>query len=159
MRQCFIFVVALMVLSGCSSSPVEPQDSNNAAPTSSDSMAAQSTRTEQSDETTPATSASPASTQVAVDAASRLKDAGIACGGQQLVGDIDCTWEGKQITVSTGVWTDTAAKRKQACDEGFINTSYVVATDGDHLTITTDQNSDTQTLATKLGLKIETYCP
>ena len=91
--------------------------------------------------------------------ADRLQSAGVDCHGQQLVGDVDCTYKGQRVTVSTSSWSATEAQRRKACKQGYINTGYVVAIDGDRLSISADQNDTTQAIAKAMHLDVVTYCP
>lgn len=101
------------------------------------------------------TATSPAATSVA----DRLAAAGIDCHGQQFVGDVDCTFKGKKVTVSFTSWAGTEALRKRACDEGYVNTGYVVAVANDRLTVSADYNEVTQAIAQRLDAQVVTYCP
>lgn len=89
----------------------------------------------------------------------RLQTAGIDCHGQALVGNVQCTFNGERAKVSVGGWAETEPERRQACEQGYVNTGYVVATDRDHLAISANQNATTQAIAKALGIEVVTYCP
>lgn len=89
----------------------------------------------------------------------RLQAVGIDCQGQQMVGDVTCNYQGKQVTVSTTSWQGSKNERQAACDQGYINHGYVVATDEHNLTVAADDNTTTQAAAKALGLRIVAYCP
>lgn len=60
-------------------------------------------------------------------------------------------------------WQTSLNQRKQACDQGYINTSYQVATDGSTWFATTDNNSDYSALVNALkgagiNAEIASYC-
>lgn len=60
-------------------------------------------------------------------------------------------------------WNTSLSQRKQACDQGYINTSYQVATDGKSWFATTDSNADYLALVDALkgaGIeaKVDSYC-
>ena len=57
-----------------------------------------------------------------------------------------CAYKGQRVTVSTSSWSATEAQRRKACKQGYINTGYVVAIDGDRLSISADQNDTTQAM-------------
>ncbi len=99
----------------------------------------------------PTTSAKPSLTKT-------LAMAEIDCKGQQLVGDVQCTYKGEKVTVTAEDWDSTKATRKKACDQGYISTGYVVAV-GDGFSVSADRNETTQAIAKSLGIKVATYCP
>lgn len=88
----------------------------------------------------------------------RLAKAKVDCGDQQLVGDVECTYKGEQVTVTTDAWAASESERRQACTGGYINKGYVAAT-GDGLTVLADYNETTQALARRLDLDVVKYCP
>jgi hypothetical protein len=60
-------------------------------------------------------------------------------------------------------WQTSLNQRKQACDQGYINTSYQIVTDSSTWFATTDNNSDYSALVTALkgagiNAKIASYC-
>jgi hypothetical protein len=60
-------------------------------------------------------------------------------------------------------WNTSMSQRKQACEQGYVNTSYQIVTDGSTWFATTDNNEDYSALATALKdagieVKIESYC-
>ena len=76
-----------------------------------------------------------------------------------------CTYNNVQyqFTIPSS-WSTDQALRTKACNEGYVNTTYAVATDGSTWYATTNQNSDINTLVsalTKTGITVEsaTYCP
>lgn len=140
-------LAALLV--GCSAS-------SNATP-SSDPASAKPTTPAASTEPPPSTQTE-SSTEPAT-LADRLGEAGIDCSGQKLTGDVDCTYDGETITVSVLSWSGTEDLRRQACEAGYVNAGYLVATDGDSLTISADFNKTTQAIAKALGLDVRKYCP
>jgi len=59
--------------------------------------------------------------------------------------------------VSTESFHQTALLRQKACDEGYVNRAYLVATGGE-LTLAPDYNSTARKLADLLGLTAQRYC-
>ncbi|HZM64354.1 MAG TPA: hypothetical protein VFB59_04445 [Candidatus Saccharimonadales bacterium] len=60
-------------------------------------------------------------------------------------------------------WQTSLNQRKQACDQGFVNSSYQVATDGSTWFATTNSNSDLAALVTALkgagiNAEVASYC-
>jgi hypothetical protein len=154
-------VAVVVAITGCSSSG-SPDTPTPDTPTTvaATGTAPPSTASAPASVTTVSTSTSTTAPAPPVtDLTRRLADAGIDCNSQQLVGDVKCTWQGQEVTVSTTPWTQDAALRKKACDEGYINAGYAVATDGAALTVAADQNEDAQAIAQALGIQIKLYCP
>lgn len=60
-------------------------------------------------------------------------------------------------------WQTSLDQRKQACEQGYVNTSYQIVTDGSTWFATTDNNSDLGALATALkgagiNAEVASYC-
>lgn len=60
-------------------------------------------------------------------------------------------------------WQTSLNQRKQACEQGYVNTSYQIVTDGSTWFATTDNNSDLGALATALkgagiNAEVASYC-
>jgi hypothetical protein len=104
-------------------------------------------------------SSKPAHTASGPTLALRLTAAGVNCHGQQLVGDVDCTFKGQKVTVTPGKFSANEKLRKRACDGGFIDLGYVVATDRTTVTVLSDYNSITQAVAKAMRLTVVPYCP
>jgi hypothetical protein len=94
-----------------------------------------------------------------------LTEVGAKC--YRLVGDTDCTLSGTAFIVSViaaGKWDQNEALRDRACDQGYINPRYVIATDGETFTLGSEFNDETRAIAKSLSevgldLKVVTYCP
>ena len=61
-------------------------------------------------------------------------------------------------------WDVTKNLRKQACDQGYVNASYQIATDGSTWAATTDYNENYSALVealkgTGINAQIASYCP
>lgn len=112
--------------------------------------------------TTPLTSTSP-SAEVSTSSAAqpslqeRLDAVGVICQSPPSATGTKCRYHGEQVMVSTDSFDQTAALRHKACDDGYVNKSYLVAT-GDDLTLAPDYNSTARKLAALLGLRPLRYC-
>ncbi|MGH7195292.1 MAG: hypothetical protein ACREGA_00765 [Candidatus Saccharimonadales bacterium] len=63
-----------------------------------------------------------------------------------------CTWNGKKYTLAKpSDWSADQSKRKQACDQGYVNSNYQILTDSKSYYFTTDYNQDLQALSTALN--------
>lgn len=112
---------------------------------------------------TPGTS-SPASSS---DSGITLKEALDAIGAKcqrPLSVQSHCTWHGFTFSLEIpSDWERTAELRARACDEGYINPAYLIATDGETWFAAGDYNADTRKLAAalrKAGFRVElrSYC-
>ena len=104
-----------------------------------------------------------ASTTKKVTLQQAIQQIGMACTGPSNAPD--CTYNSVQyqFTIPSS-WSADQALRTKACNQGYINSDYAVATDGSTWYATTNQNSDINTLVSALaqtGIKVEsaTYCP
>ena len=88
----------------------------------------------------------------------RITTAGIDCDGRPLDGEVDCTYDGEQVTITTAAFANSEQLRQQACDAGYVNANYEVAV-GDEMWLAPDNNTTTKALAKKLGLTAQPYCP
>ena len=78
-----------------------------------------------------------------------IKKIGMVCSGPDF--EAECTWEGLKYTLSKpSDWSRDIKLRQQACDQGYINTGYLIVSDKSTWTISTDQNSDSVKLADAL---------
>lgn len=75
-----------------------------------------------------------------------------------------CTYQGKEYTLTKPTnWSNDGNLRKQACEQGYINSNYQILSDGSSFYFATDQNEDLQPLSTALngaGVKVNVvaYC-
>jgi hypothetical protein len=146
----FVAMAALIVSCG--------SDSPTSASVSP-SLAAASSSTTGQPTTEPSTTPSnePGTIETALDAI------GADCDKPLRV-ETDCTWKGVAFTLdSPADWQQTADLRQQACDQGYVNTGYLIATDGESWFAAADYNQDTRALAIALqeaGLNadVQGYC-
>jgi hypothetical protein len=90
------------------------------------------------------------------------KKIGMECSGPDF--QATCSWNGISYTLSKpSDWNKDVQLRNKACDEGYINPEYLLASDDQSWRISTDQNEDTVKLTdalTEAGLKAKAvrYC-
>lgn len=93
-----------------------------------------------------------------------LKAAGAQCHDQSDGRPVekDCTLNGVSFRLSTNGWKSEQSLRRQACDEGYVNSAFRVVTDGNAV-ITAEENDDNQTIIDALEkhgatVREESYC-
>lgn len=159
MKRMIAGAVATLLLAGCTSKSgaimtVTNQSTTATASSSSAVMTSSGAASSSRVSTEPTTSDTPS----VVDLADMLTSVDIDCAGQQMVGDVDCTRNGEPIKVLNAPFADSEALRSKACNEGYVNSGYVVAV-GDGFSISANTNATTQQIAAELDLDIETFCP
>lgn len=156
-------VVALgltVALTACSSSGSTPQPKTT---TTAEAMPSTQTSASSPDSASLSSKATPSVTASTVAPPSLMKwlsGAGVMCPSPPAATSqcTKCTYRGEEVNVSTDSWTGEAALRHQACDAGYINKSYLVATDKKNLVLAPDYNPTARKLASALGIQAVRYC-
>lgn len=75
-----------------------------------------------------------------------------------------CTYKGKEYTLTKpSNWSNDGNLRKQACEQGYVNSNYQILSNGSSFYFTTDNNEDLQSLSTALNnagaeVTVVAYC-
>ncbi|HEU5046092.1 MAG TPA: hypothetical protein VFT75_18375 [Nocardioidaceae bacterium] len=103
-------------------------------------------------------SPAPTPTTAAPTTAVTWQSIGVRCPRPPDPKGVACQFKGNAVTISTASWTATAALRHQACQGGYVNQGYTVATNGANLTLAPDSDAVARQLAALLGLRVVRYC-
>jgi hypothetical protein len=124
-----------------------------ASPTLAETTSTSQASTQPSEKSSTASAHEPVTIEVALDAI------GADCDMPP-----HCTWRGTTFSLDIPAdWQQSADLRQQACDQGYVNTGYLIATDGESWFAAAAYNEDTRALASALqtaGLNAEVqgYC-
>ena len=93
-----------------------------------------------------------------------LGEIGVTCR-MPLSVESHCAWHGLKFSVRVPKdFAHDEELRSKACDQGYVDPSFLIATDGSGWTVTSDSNDDTRAVAqalasTGLEVNLEGYCP